>query len=661
MQVEYRADIDGLRAIAVLAVLGFHAFPEYLPAGFIGVDIFFVISGFLISRLIYNDLDKGTFSLAGFYARRIKRIFPALIVVLLACIAVGSAVLFPDEYLALGKHVAGGATFVSNFLLLSEAGYFDEASERKPLLHLWSLGIEEQFYLLWPILILLFARWKKDPFWVAATIFLASFAANVVVSTISPNAAFYLPVTRFWELMIGCMLAGIAYRQKDYDGRSLGAVSNAYIQYANSNSVKQVALWIGVTLVTFALVSISRERPFPSWWALLPTVGTALLIWAGPASTIVCNVLTNRALVYVGLISYPLYLWHWPLLSFGRILRLKEPTILLKIGILAAAFALAALTYRFIERPIRFGRPLRLKPVAALIVALASMGTIGLVLYVSDGLPTRYSHDVQSAIRAPTYSPHLQCENGALATKDELGVVCSSGAGSNEQKIVIWGNSHAGVLASGLEDARRRSENFSLATFAYPACPPVLSFSSTHQPGCSAFNERVIESVTTWKPQTVIMAGRWEFYSGSGWGILSDASLRATISRLKTIGVDRVVVMGQFPVWYWGIAPWIVRARLLRTQPVQMVTATHKLSLPTRDNTYLRPTTYQTDNRIREAVRETEATFVSPLPTLCNSDGCLLVIPDQPERLMAQDGDGHLTTEGAIYFVTANTKMLLNR
>ena len=212
MRPDYRSDIDGLRAIAVLLVVVFHAFPKYAPAGFIGVDIFFVISGFLISTLIYKDFNAGSFTLIGFYGRRIRRIFPALVVVVVSCTLVGAFILFPDEYRSLGIHIAGGAGFASNFLLLSETGYFDEAADLKPLLHLWSLGIEEQFYLVWPAVILLCARWRKDPFAVAALVFLGSFAWNVILSKTSPSAAFFLPTTRFWELMLGCLLASLVSR-----------------------------------------------------------------------------------------------------------------------------------------------------------------------------------------------------------------------------------------------------------------------------------------------------------------------------------------------------------------------------------------------------------------------------------------------------------------
>ncbi|MEZ5488290.1 MAG: acyltransferase [Steroidobacteraceae bacterium] len=206
-QPKYRPDVDGLRAIAVLSVLVYHAFPDLLPGGFVGVDIFFVISGFLISGIILTRIQAGTFTFADFYARRIRRIFPALAAVLVACLLAGWLILFPVDYERLGGHVLAGAAFVSNLVLWRESGYFDTSSELKPLLHLWSLGVEEQFYLIWPVLLVLAARFLHRILWAIVAVALLSFAANLLLVGSHASAAFYLPITRFWELMLGSMLA----------------------------------------------------------------------------------------------------------------------------------------------------------------------------------------------------------------------------------------------------------------------------------------------------------------------------------------------------------------------------------------------------------------------------------------------------------------------
>ena len=335
----YRPDVDGLRALAVLAVLGYHAFPGALPGGFAGVDIFFVISGFLITGIILEDLQRGRFTFANFYWRRVRRIFPALILVLAACLALGWQLLLPDEYTQLGKHVAAGAGFVSNIALWREAGYFDSAAELKPLLHLWSLGVEEQYYLVWPLLLFLFRKWSKPMLWMIATIGIASFLLNVSIVNTRPTAAFYLPMTRFWELLAGSLLAYFA---------AFGWKENPKLKNANAMA--------GTALVCAGLALLQPDRAFPGWWALLPVLGAALLIAAGPQAWINRQILAHRSLVFIGLISYPLYLWHWPLLTYARIVQGGEPPVAVKVGLLAASVLLAWLTYELVEKKIRYGK-----------------------------------------------------------------------------------------------------------------------------------------------------------------------------------------------------------------------------------------------------------------------------------------------------------------
>jgi peptidoglycan/LPS O-acetylase OafA/YrhL len=281
---KYRPDIDGLRAVAVLSVIGFHAFPSLAQSGFIGVDIFFVISGFLISTIIFENLEAGTFSYIEFYARRVRRIAPALIVVLLTCLTYGWVVLLRDEFERLGKHVFAGTTFISNFLLWNEAGYFDATSDTKPLLHLWSLGIEEQFYIFWPLL--LGIVWKREMNFLMITVVVAlsSFAFNIIEVHNDPVGAFYSPLTRVWELMVG---GGLAYLKLHKP-----TVSNLYPHW-------QSAAGLMLLLVGFAL--IRPNTACPGVWALFPTMGAFLLISGGPTAWINHAVFANRAAVWVGL------------------------------------------------------------------------------------------------------------------------------------------------------------------------------------------------------------------------------------------------------------------------------------------------------------------------------------------------------------------------
>lgn len=371
---KYRTDIDGLRAIAVLFVVGYHAFPHWIKGGFIGVDIFFVISGFLISTIIFQSLENKSFSFLKFYGRRIKRIFPALLLVLVFCYLIGWHFLFQSEFKLLNKHIAAGAGFIYNFLSWSEAGYFDISADRKPLLHLWSLGIEEQFYIFWPLMAYLVWKLRFSVVMTTFTILalaLASFISNLLSLNGDMVAAFYSPFARFWELLIGVNLAYFKlFNQVSLDKYSF-----------NNNTLQSCC---GAVLIVTGVVLINDERMFPGWWALLPTIGTVLMISAGSQAWLNRIVLSNPMLVWFGLISFPLYLWHWPLLSFLRIAFGGEVPALVIVAAILASIFLAWLTYIFIEKPIRFKKFNKDIAVACLIFLMVLIGIVAVFSYYKE-------------------------------------------------------------------------------------------------------------------------------------------------------------------------------------------------------------------------------------------------------------------------------------
>ncbi|WP_298258744.1 acyltransferase family protein [Bradyrhizobium sp.] len=393
---KYRADIDGLRALAVLSVVGFHAFPSLIRSGFIGVDVFFVISGFLISTIIFENLERDRFSFLDFYARRIRRIFPALIPVLLACYALGWIALFADEFNQLGKHIAGGAGFVSNLVLRNESGYFDNAAGTKPLLHLWSLGIEEQFYLIWPLLLGLAWRLRLNLAICLIAVAAISFGLNVHKVGHDAVSAFYMPQTRFWELMVGSFLAYMTLHQKP---EAFARIKEPLSRLLPSVSMQRTATTVrvgvpnclsafGIILIAASASVITGDRQFPGWWALMPTLGAGFVISAGQDAWLNRRILSCGALVWLGLISYPLYLWHWPLLSFERIIEGEEPSLELRIATIFASIALAWLTYTVLERPIRFGGHRKITT-AALCAGMLVTGSLGYGSFQQNGLPSR--------------------------------------------------------------------------------------------------------------------------------------------------------------------------------------------------------------------------------------------------------------------------------
>lgn len=381
----YRADIDGLRALAIVPVILFHAFPEILPGGFVGVDIFFVISGFLISTIIVRELRKGNFSFHGFYARRIRRLFPALALVLVSVIIFGWLALDADEYKMLGKHVAAGAGFVQNFVLWGEVGYFDTSGSLKPLLHLWSLAIEEQFYLLFPLVVWLAWRIRLNLLTLVAAIAVCSLIANLYWIGLDRSGAFYFPHTRIWELMAGAILA-ITYEQSSAPlaggsgGRSIDPIQGAEPDRKDNRFLRSILSWLGLGLIIVATLAFDKDHNFPGWRAIIPVLGAVLIIHAGQSSWLNQYLFSNRLLVVIGLISYPLYLWHWPLLSFARIIESGPLTFSLKLALIAISVLLATLTYVLVEKPIRSGRFQSIWTVI-LVTMMLGIGILGYMIY----------------------------------------------------------------------------------------------------------------------------------------------------------------------------------------------------------------------------------------------------------------------------------------
>lgn len=481
----YRPDIDGLRAIAVLAVLAFHGFPDAVPGGFVGVDIFFVISGYLITRIILDGLEQGTFTFRDFYSRRVRRIFPALALVLAACIAVAWWLLLPAAFRRLGAHVSAGAGFVANLLLWTESGYFDTAAEFKPLLHLWSLGIEEQYYLVWPLLLFLLRRHVRRILWMVLLIAVGSFALNVWVVNRDASAAFYLPPTRFWELMIGSVLAYMhVYRPQHL--------------FANGGRLSGLLAVGGALLLAAALALLNEERVFPGWWALLPTFGAALLIAAGPGTWVNRKILSDPRIVFIGLISYPLYLWHWPLLTYARIYFDEEPSLSARLVALALSFLLAWLTYEFVEKRVRHAkRPeVRRRTVAVLAAAVTVLAVYGLLAY--DGRMRSRSAAI----------PHLAAISEAYSDWDFIGDRVISG--DSERSVLFIGDSHMQQYLPRLERVaeERRAPVRTVMFKTMPGCAPVPGIERIGR-GCIRFVEDAFALAHTPQVEIVVIGASW--------------------------------------------------------------------------------------------------------------------------------------------------------
>jgi peptidoglycan/LPS O-acetylase OafA/YrhL len=483
----YRPDLDGLRAVAVLAVLAFHAFPKALPGGFAGVDVFFVISGFLISGIIFEALRAGRFSYTDFYWRRVRRIFPALVLVLAACLGLGWMLLLPDEYRNLGRHALAGAGFLSNIVLWREAGYFATAAELKPLLHLWSLGVEEQYYLVWPLALALFAARPRALPWMIAGLAAASFALNLWLTPRVPSAAFYLPMTRFWELMAGSALA-------------------YHVHYGSPGQrMADLKAAAGLVLVAAGIALLSAGRAFPGWWALPPVVGTALLINAGPAAWINRRILSNPVMVHIGLISYPLYLWHWPLLSYARISEGGEPPAALRLALLATSFVLAWLTYELVEKKIRFARAASVKrlSVPALGAAMAVVGAFGLAALQSRVLPQSASIPLVNEISRASADWGYKGDQ----------VI----PGDSRRTVLFLGDSHMQQYWARIEKllAEHAAPVRTIVFKTVAGCAPVPGI-ERRSLKCSQFVDEGLAAAMRPEVETVVIAGSWVGFLSRG-------------------------------------------------------------------------------------------------------------------------------------------------
>jgi peptidoglycan/LPS O-acetylase OafA/YrhL len=445
----YRPDIDGLRALAVLSVVLFHAFPEIIHGGFIGVDIFFVISGYLISSIIFKELENGSFNFGNFYSRRIKRIFPALILILMSTLAFGWFVLFAEEYQQLGKHIAGASTFTNNFMFWQESGYFDNDSNTKPLLHLWSLSIEEQFYLVWPLFLYVIYKYKALLGKVLLGLTIGFTLLHFYI--IYPNrvAAFYAPYARFFELLIGAYIA--------YQHLNPKKIHPLYEKF------KFIQSFIGLCLILIGIEIINKGSRFPGFYALLsPVLGTALIIHSHPDSIVNKHIFSNKILIWIGLISYPLYLWHWPILSFAYTIESQAPSLEIRIGAVILAIILGSLTYYFIEKPIRFGNKNRSKfTTIFLMFILVCNGLMGYLIYKNNGLEKRRAAikaaknegDVGHKIFYEYSNKHFYLCTPLDIRKKAPVSRCFQSKQNQPIDIAIIGDSHAEHLFIGLAEA----------------------------------------------------------------------------------------------------------------------------------------------------------------------------------------------------------------
>jgi len=535
--LKYRSDIDGLRALAVLGVIIYHAFPKSLPGGFVGVDVFFVISGYLISGILYKGVREDEFSFREFYARRIRRLFPSLITVLTLCLIYGYFVLLRHEYEQLGQHVAAGTLFIQNIVFWQESGYFDTAAVFKPLLHLWSLAVEEQFYIFFPPLLILIwkRRWPMVPLLWA--MFSLSLLANIYASYQARDADFFLTPFRAWEFLAGSLLAWWHY------GKS----------HEEEAPFCKLLSWSGALLLLLAMTLIHQGDHFPGWRAILPATGSVMLIAGGKNSWINRKFLSHPVVVWLGLISYPLYLFHWPTLSFVHIVKGGNPSSLYVWGALGVAFLLTIATYYLVEKPIRFSKS-RIT-VFVLSVAFAAIGIFGWIIW-RKGIKAGTSPEVERVAFAIRNRGFF---DGWVDQKKEKGVWISK-AGTGEFRTLYLGDSnmwqYAPRIIRVLNDGKHQSAG--IIMIGAGGTPPIEGVTTPD-------HERVQNLMTKYHEfldadphvRRIVIAAVWDKYFGceskytiNGLLLRDPAGEKAAINSfgnmvrsLKMMGKEVVVVL----------------------------------------------------------------------------------------------------------------------
>jgi peptidoglycan/LPS O-acetylase OafA/YrhL len=621
LQMKQRNDIDGLRAVAVLPVVLFHYnFLKLMPGGYIGVDIFFVISGFLITRIIYDGIADGSYSIADFYYRRVRRIFPALFAMFAFCLVTAFLISFPSDAHDVGHSVLASTFFVSNILFYLSSGYFDQASEINPLLHTWSLSVEEQFYVLFPLLVFAIRKFSNQTrIRILFAIALASFIASSVMLPRDGSAVFYLVQYRAWELLLGSLLAlgAVPQIRRPWVAESLGV--------------------LGLTMIVASIMLYSSVTPFPGYSALLPCLGAALIIYSGTAATTTVGRLLSLAPVrFVGLVSYSFYLWHWPILVFYRYYFMHEPHGLVERGaLIAVTFLISVLSWHFIEKPFRVRRektdvPRTLRAAGS---AMLAFSLFGLVLGPANAQFWQYPGRVTSTMNYVDYEVTDMMRTGQCFMSTSAGdfkrfdkSACLA-LDVRKPNYLIFGDSHAAHLWYGLKKTYP-DVNFMQATSS--GCKPLIGRKS--DPTCNSMvNYIASDFAPRSHPDAIILSANWQ---------TSDAAdLKKTINALREY-TNRVIVFGPIAIYDQPL-PRILARGLYDGDPAIVL----RHSVPGRD---------QIDRQLFHALRTTDSDYVSLYRTLCRP-GCITWID---RTIPLQYDYGHLTREGSVFIASLLDKRM---
>lgn len=503
--LRYRPEIDGLRSVAVLPVILYHAGVELFPGGYVGVDIFFVISGFLITSIILAEMLAGRFSLINFYERRARRILPALFVVMLVCLPLAWTMLDPEDFKYFSKSLVAVPTFSSNLLFWLESGYFDPSAELKPLLHTWTLAVEEQYYLFFPLILMM--AWRLGFRWLVGMLSVIAVLSLLIAEAGVRNdsaSTFYLLHARAWELLVGSFIAFYLVKRPSVT--------------RDNPMLDQAAALLGIGLIAYAVTRFDSSTPFPGVHALVPTLGAALIILFAHADTWVGRVLSSRPLVLIGMISYSAYLWHQPLFAFARHHSLIQPALSIMLALACLSLVLAWLSWRFIEQPLRSKDTFNRTQIFSFgATASAVFIAVGLTGYLNNGFTGRFS--VDPTIYEEFADPQVRdrCDRNLHGNYWNVDFCLFGLAQPNATPdVAVFGDSHSEALLSTF-DAAAREQNETLVHIGLGGCLPFLGVDvaqGNYQAGvCEALASREFEYVKKHGIRKVVLVARWTLYT----------------------------------------------------------------------------------------------------------------------------------------------------
>lgn len=611
--MKHRTDIDGLRAIAVAAVLIYHIAPHRLPGGVIAVDMFFVISGFLISAILVRELASGQFSLASFYARRVRRIVPALFVTLAVVALAAYQLLLPSELAEFGRRLLSSASFTANMYFQSQSGYFAPDAQANVLLHIWTLAIEVQFYLLYPVLVVaLFARPGKTRSLLAAilTLLLVSLVISQVLAHLDQAAAYYGLPSRFWQFMIGALAALLPYA-----GR-----------YTRLHA--ELGATLGLAMLATSLVMFSPALHLPGLWALLPTTGSALVLyWGRRHSSFTAQLLSIWPAEWLGRISYSVYLWHWPLIVFYKLRVNATPTGVEQIGLLLVSLALGALSYFTVER-VFLRQPPGQNPSRVFSATLACsllFCASALMLAQSDGFASRFPGAVANYARYLDYDPRPALRAGqcfldsASHSADEFDAGLCLQHSPTRPNILLLGDSHAAQLYPGMQ---RQFPHVQFSQITASGCKPLLH--TTGPTRCTDLMNRAFTQILPNQAfDAIVIAARWN--------IGDHTDLRATLQAIKPDLRARIIVLGPVVTY---------------TLPLPRLLATASMggSNASLDHSRRLLEARAIDAALRDATAASGVPYHSALDALCPYEHCSMLTADD---VPVQFDSNHLTAAGS--------------